>query len=191
MRNLQSGRAAAIVTISLVFGAISAWAQKVETGFDKAADFSKYKTYAWIPRVNPAANPALATILDQNIEYELNEKGLHKVDSNPDLLVKSYSGPADVQSSYAVEDPNFTATGGYPLPGGNMWGGSLAAAPNPHVMTGSITVDLIDAREKHVVWRGTAKGKVDYEKRSKMLDKASKAVMEMFKKYPPTEANQH
>src|SRR5689334_7691161 len=127
MRNLQSGRAAAIVTISLVFGAISAWAQKVETGFDKAADFSKYKTYAWIPRVNPAANPALATILDQNIEYELNEKGLHKVDSNPDLLVKSYSGPADVQSSYALEDPNFTATGGYPLPGGNMWGGSLAA----------------------------------------------------------------
>jgi hypothetical protein len=53
-------------------------------------------------------------------------------------------------------------------------------------MHGTITVDLIDARQKHLVWRATAKGKMDYNKRSKLLEQANKAVSEIFKKYPPS-----
>ena len=170
----------------LLLAVAAAWAQKVETGYDKSADFNKYKTFAFVPRVTPAANPAIAAIIDGNVEYELNQKGLRKVNSNPDLLVKVYGGPGEVQSSVAAADPNHNATGGYPMPGTTMWAGSLPATPNPQVMRGSITVDLVDASQKHIVWRGTAKGKMDYDKRSKMLDKASKAVEEMFKKYPPS-----
>jgi len=170
----------------LLLVAVSAWAQKVETGYDKSANFSKYKTYAFIPRATPAANPAIATIIDYDVEYELNQKGLRKVDNNPDLLVRVYGGPGEVESSYAAEDPSHIATGGYPMPGTTMWAGSLPATPNPQVIHGSITVDLIDAGQKHIVWRATAKGKMDYDKRSKMLDKANKAVEEMFKKYPPS-----
>ncbi len=186
MRRGRTWRALAAGGMLLLLAVAAAWAQKVETGYDKSADFSKYKTFAFVPRVTPAANPAIAAIIDGNVEYELNQKGLHKVDSNPDLLVKVYGGPGEVQSSVAAADPNYTATGGYPMPGTTMWAGSLPATPNPQVMHGSITVDLVDASQKHIVWRGTAKGKIDYDKRSKMLDKASKAVEEMFKKYPPS-----
>jgi len=52
-------------------------------------------------------------------------------------------------------------------------------------MEGAITVDLVDAKQKQLVWRATARGKMDYDKREKMLDKANKAVAAMFKKYPP------
>jgi len=101
------------VTATLFLLAVSmAWAQKVETGYDKSADFSQFKTYAWIPRTAPATNPILATLIENDIEYELNQKGLRKVDSDPDLLVKSYGGAADVQGGWATEDPNYTATGG-------------------------------------------------------------------------------
>jgi tmRNA-binding protein len=52
-------------------------------------------------------------------------------------------------------------------------------------MHGTITVDLVDARKKELVWRATAKGKMDYDKREKLLEQANKAVAEIFKKYPP------
>ena len=174
------------VVATFFLAAAAAWGQKVETGYDKSADFSKYKTYAFIPRATPAANPTIATIIDYDVEYELNQKGLRKVDNNADLLVKVYGGPGEVESSYAAEDPSHIATGGYPMPGTTMWAGSLPATPNPQVVHGSITVDLVDAQQKHIVWRATAKGKMDYDKRSKMLDKANKAVEAMFKKYPPS-----
>jgi hypothetical protein len=169
----------------LVLAVASLWAQKVQTGYDKTVDFSRYKTFAWIPSTVPATNPVLATLINADIEHELNQKGLRKVDSNPDLLVKSYGGANDVAGGFAAEDPNYTASGGAPMPGAGMWGGSLPPTPVPQVMHGSITVDLIDARQKHLVWRGTAKGKMDYDKREKLLDQANKAVSELFKKYPP------
>jgi Domain of unknown function (DUF4136) len=164
----------------------AAWGQKVKVGYDKSADFSKYKTYSWIPRTAPSTNPLLATLIDNNIDYQLNQKGLSKVDSNPDLLVKSYGGAEDVKGGWAPQDPNYTASGGAPMPGDNMWEGSLPATPVPQVIEGSITVDLVDAKQKHLVWRATATGKMDYDKRSKLLDQANKAVSEMFKKYPPS-----
>ena len=186
MRSRGAWPALAAGAAFFLLAAAAAWAQKVETGYDKSADFSKYKTYAFVPRSTPAANPTIATIIDYDVEYELNQKGLRKVDSNPDLLVKVYGGPGEVESSYAAEDPSHIATGGYPMPGTTMWAGSLPATPNPQVVRGSITVDLVDARQKHIVWRATAKGKMDYNKRSKLLDQANKAVSEMFKKYPPS-----
>jgi Domain of unknown function (DUF4136) len=176
---------ALVIGATLLVVAATAWAQKVETGYDKSADFSRYKTFALIPRTTPATNPVLAAIVDKDIEYELNQKGLRKVESNPDLLVKSYGGAGEVEGGFAPEDPNYTASGGVPLPGTTMWAGSLPLTPVPQTMHGSITVDLVDARQKQLVWRATAKGKMDYNKRSKLLEQANKAVEEMFKKYPP------
>ena len=184
MRGRTHWRTFAIGATLFVLAATTAWAQKVETGYDKSADFSRYKTYSFIPRTTPATNPLLATIVDNDIEYELNQKGLRKVDSNPDLLVKCYGGAGEVEGGFAA-DPGYTATGGAPMPGTTMWTGSLPATPVPQTMHGSITVDLVDARQKHLVWRATAKGKMDYNKRSKLLEQANKAVAAMFKKYPP------
>jgi hypothetical protein len=173
--------------ILLLLAVTTAWGQKVETGYDKAADFSKYKTYALVPRTTPAMNPTIATIVDYDVEYELNHKGLQKVDmnSNPDLLVKVYGGPGEVESGFGPDDPTHIATGGVPMAGTTMWAGSLPWSPNPQVMKGSISVDLFDTHQKHLVWRATAKDKMDYQERSKMLDKANRAVEAMFKKYPP------
>src|SRR6516165_6713320 len=128
-------RRAAVTSIFVlvVLAVASVWAQKVKTGYDKSADFSRYKTFAWIPSTVPATNPILATLINAGIEYELNQKGLSKVDSNPDLLVKSYGGADDVAGGFAAEDPGYTASGGVLMPGANMWGGSLPPTPVPQV----------------------------------------------------------
>lgn len=185
MNRRRSRTRVTLWTTIFILAAGTAWAQKIETGYDKSADFSRYKTYAWVPRTTPANNPAIAALIDSHVEYELNQKGLRKVDHDPDLLVKTYGGPGEVHGGFAAEDPSHIATGGVPLTGGTMWGGSLPPTPVPQNMEGSMAVDLIDARQNHLVWRATAKGKMDYNKRSKLLEKANKAVDEMFKNYPP------
>jgi len=172
-------------SLALLLTAAAAQAQKVEIGYDKSADFSRYKTYSMVPRTTPPMNPTIAALIDANIEYELNQKGLTETDSDPDLLVKSYGTAGDVTGGFAAEDAGHKATGGIPMAGTTMWAGSLPPTPSPQVMKGAMTVDLFDAREKHLVWRATAKGKIDYNKRSKLLDQANKAITAMFKQYPP------
>jgi hypothetical protein len=159
-------------------------AQKINTGYDKSVDFSRFKTYAWIPRTAPATEQLFATVIVADIDHELANKGLRKVDSDPDLLVTYYTG-TDVAGGFAAQDPGYTAIGGAPLPGGTMWGGSLPATPVPQVMKGTLDVDLVDARQKRLVWRGTAKTKLDYDKRLKMLDQVNNAIATLFKNYPP------
>jgi Domain of unknown function (DUF4136) len=178
-------RKLALCAALLLVAVAGARAQKIETGYDKSADFSRYKTYALVPRATPATNPLLAAIVDHDIIYELEQKGLRRVESNPDLLVKSYGGAGEVEGGYAAVDPTYNATGGAPMAGSTMWTGSLPPATQPQVMKGFITIDLLDARQNQLVWRATAKGKIDYNKRQKMLEKANKAVAEMFKKFPP------
>jgi hypothetical protein len=179
---------------ALVFGATlfllpgaSAWAQKIKTGYDKSADFSQYKTYAWIPRATPATNRVLAAIIDHDIEYELNEKGLRKVDGNADLLVQSYGGSGEVVGGYAAE-PGYTGTGGYAMPSTTMWGGTLPATPVPQIMHGTITVDLVDARQKELVWRATAKGKMDYNKTQQIAGAGEQGCVGNVQKIPAVKA---
>ena len=123
MRNRGIRPALAVSTALILLTVVTAWAQKIETGYDKSADFNRYKTYSLVPRATPATNPVLAAIIDRDIEYELEQKGLRKVDSNPDLLVKSYGGAGDVEGGYAAQDPSYNATGGAPMPGSTMWVG--------------------------------------------------------------------
>jgi hypothetical protein len=172
-----------LLPIFLLSGPIL-WGQKISTGFDKTADFSQFKTYAWVERRTPTTDPVLAAIIVADIDNQLAKKGLHKAKSNPDLLVTCYGGLTS-QSAFVAEDPGYTALGGAPLPGTSMWGGSASSATVVDVVPGTLVVDLVDARQKHLVWRATAKANLDYDKRSKLFDQANKAVAAMFKKYPP------
>jgi Domain of unknown function (DUF4136) len=160
------------------------WGQKINTGYDKTADFSQFKTYAWAERHTPATDPILAAVIVANIDSELAKKGLRKTDSNPDLLINCYGGLGS-ESAFAAEDPGYTALGGTPLPGTSMWGGSVSSDAVMQVVQGMLVVDLVDTHQKHLVWRATAKANLDYDKRSKMFDQVNKAVVAIFKNYPP------
>src|SRR5574341_1170619 len=75
----------------------SALAQEVRVDFDKGADFSKYKTFAWAKGA-PAGNPLVHQRIVAGIEAQLMAKGLRKVESNPDIVVL-YTAATDTQVS--------------------------------------------------------------------------------------------
>jgi len=180
---MRNAKTALFVILAIVS---AAWAQKIKTGYDKSADFSSFKTYAWIQQQPSPVQPLVATVIVADIEHELSARGLRKVEKDPDVLV-AYWGGADAQSAFAQTDPGHLSTGGIPPPNATMWTGSLPATAMPQVVKGTLIVDLVDARKQQLVWRATAQAKLDYEKRSKIYDTVNKVIPKMFERYPPAD----
>ena len=83
MRIAALATAAGVALIGTV-----ALAQTVNYDFDRAANFAKYKTYAWT-RGTELSDPLSHQRVVRSIESQLGLKGLNKADvgSAPDLLV--------------------------------------------------------------------------------------------------------
>src|SRR3974390_1607742 len=73
----------AVVTICSTCG----FAQKVNVGFDKSADFSKYKSYTLQEPSTPISRPLLYASVVGSIKHELETKGLAGMEHNADLTV--------------------------------------------------------------------------------------------------------
>ena len=71
--------------------------------------------------------------------------------------------------------------------GAYRWGGSRSGAARAEEITvGTLVVDMIDARTRTIVWRGTASKDVDQGASAEKRDKhARKAMEKLFKNYPP------
>jgi len=156
----------------LLLAAGSALAQKVSVDFDKTADFSRYKTYAWVTGT-PAENPLVHQRIVLGIEAQLAAKGLRKAERNPDVVI-SYHAATDTQVS-------INTFGGGPL-GGWRWGTGSATVDK--VPVGQLIVDIGDTHSRKFVWRGTASGTVSSkpEKNEKALNSA---LTKMFQNFPP------
>jgi hypothetical protein len=175
-------RSAKLAILSLLLGS-ALWAQKVNVGYDKKADFTQFKSYAWMPRQAPVARPVLAAHIAGATDEELAKKGLQKVDSNPDLLITQYGG-VDAQGGVVATDPTYMTYGGIPPPDVSVWSGSVPSAVS-HAQEGYLTMDVIDARNKQLLWRGKVKVNLDYEHKEKALAQVNKAVAKLLAKYPP------
>src|SRR5664279_290887 len=114
----------ALILCGLVVVACAAQAQKIKVEYDKAIDFSKFKTYAIDP-VDNAAKPMLRLAIQAAVQDDLTKRGLTKVDANPDLYVQMY-GSIDSDTSFSYMDPiygtgippiNYGITMWYAIPG--------------------------------------------------------------------------
>ena len=164
---------AILVVVLLTAG--SAWAQKVNVDYDHSADFTKYKTYAWMESRNPAPSDLSHRRIVEAIDQQLAAKGLRKVDRNPDLLVVYNAG---VKEQVSVQGYSY---GYYPYRWGG--GGSVYLYENVELQA-TLIVDLVDAQKQELAWRGVATDTIS-DKPEKNIKKINKAAEKMFKKFPP------
>jgi hypothetical protein len=166
----------------IVLMGFAAQAQKINVQYDKKTDFSKYKTYTWMPH-DAAARPILALDVYGAIDNQLKAKGLQKVDKGGDLVVNGYgsldegmnvSYDHDIYAAPGLDSP-ITWANGTPRPGNGV---------SIYVDKGTLVVDIADRQTKGLIWRGIAKAKVDPEQVEKTFEIAEKAVAKMFKEYP-------
>ena len=165
---------------------LGAQAQKIKVVYDKQADFSQFKTYAWAEH-GAVAHPMLTANIMGAIEQELNSRGLKQValNASPGLVIQIY-GSIDQDSTLYSNDPLYNATGGIPPFDPSFSGPMLSGQYGNTTVTihkGQLVVDLLDAANKKLVWRGMAQQNLSHNP-DKLVDQVNSAIAKMFKQYP-------
>jgi hypothetical protein len=163
----------------LILFAVSANAQKVAVGYDRAADFSKFKTYSWTAGV-PAKNPQIHQQIVAAIEEKLNASGWTRVNDGGDVLVSYHAAVVNTFDSATVARPG-------------TWGPSAGSVEQAWlVVKGSLIVEIKNPGTNQELWRAAATDTLSNEPKdvSKDVEKASKKVKKvvdkMFKGFPPS-----
>jgi hypothetical protein len=166
-------RHASLLLAGALLLATAALAQKMYVDWDHSiTDFSKYRTFAWVKSKRPARNPMTDQLVFAAIETQITGKGLQLVAKDPDLLVTYNTGLGRRRSAAIL--------------GSGLWrlGDGMAQIEDTSQDAAALEVDLVDAREKKIIWRGVASNAVA-DKNAMNAEKMRKAVANFFKKYPP------
>ncbi|WP_047547983.1 DUF4136 domain-containing protein [Psychroserpens sp. Hel_I_66] len=157
---------------------------RVAADYDKQANFSEYKTFAFL---KSGVDQAEISDLDKRrilraIETELMAQGYTKSE-NPDLLVSIFTKS---QQRVDVYNNNW-GFGGWGWGGfGPGWGWGWNQ-PNVSTTTeGTLYVDLIDANKKELVWQGMGSGVLTQRSIEKKEARINEFVSKIMEKYPPT-----
>jgi hypothetical protein len=155
---------------------LAAFAQEVQFDYNRAANFSAYKTYQWVDYKPVQVGDQL---LDQDIkravDAQLAGKGLRRVESGGGLHV----GYLAVVS----QEKQFDSVGWGP-PGWGSWGNTRVTTST--IETGKLVIGLFDPDTKQLVWRGSAAKTLDIKKDpDKNYRNLEKAMAKLFKNYPP------
>jgi hypothetical protein len=160
------------VVAALALGGCAS-SMKVSTDYDRAANFTNYKTYSWRAGT-PLPNPLNAERLVNAIDANLKAKGLTKVESGGDITV-TYHAAADK----SVDVQSFQSGGPY-----SCWGGCTTSTTVTPVTIGTVIVDMVDTKANKMLWRGNATDTVSGDPKENEA-KIQEAVHKMFEKFPP------
>ncbi len=142
--------------------------------FDHSADFSRYRSYTW-----KDTGEIADSIWDRRVESVLEDtvaaRGLKKVDREGDLLMV-------VHARFSVETQVTTWNSGW----GYGWGWGPTTTQVTQIPLGTMIVDLVDAKNNQLVWRGIANDTLQPDKQPEEREKKLRTVMAgLFADYPP------
>ena len=151
----------------LLLAAVAGPPVEYRVEYDRAADFSRYKTWSWGEGVTPALNPVNNRRIRDAIETGLAARGLSRVDNQASLLVVYHASRTTQIDIDPVKYPPPTPTG------------------TRVFQKGSIVVDLLDPTSGKVVWRGHASGVLRYGPQE-IADQVKAAVDDLMARFPPS-----
>src|SRR5262249_37504639 len=174
----------------LLLGAIPALAQDVRYDFDKDKDFSKYKTYKWVP-IKGADQPddLTAKQIKASVDAELSAKGLTKTESDDANLFVGFQTAIGTEKQFTSYNTGWGYGGGW---GGGWYGGGMGTTTTygstSTVYVGMLDLSMYDSTQKQIVWRGTVSKTLDPKAKPEKKEKnINKAVAKLLKNYPPKE----
>jgi hypothetical protein len=173
--------------LGLVILANVGFAQKVKTGYSKATDFSKYKSYTWAPLGMPIARPILFHIVTGTVDDQLQSKGLTPTDHDGDMTL-IIAGSLDMASNLVAGTPILSVPNAAP-PSMNsgLWIGANVswAVTGNSFQQGTLVLEFVDRRKNEVLWIGTVKQNIDLTQKEKSMDLVAKAITKLLKEFPP------
>jgi hypothetical protein len=177
--------AACVAVASIAAGCASG--PDIRADYDRAADFSKYRTYGFVA---PAATDtgqfkSLATqIMQSAASREMEARGYTRAE-NPDLVI-NFKGKleekTDIESTPApYYGPGWGYRGWYGAPFGG-YGGTEVTTRRYNV--GTLVMDVVDRDKRQVVYQGGVEGVVSKKMLENRETAINGAVAHIFSKYP-------
>jgi len=181
---MKTGFACALVVLVASI-ATPAAAQKVYVDFDNEAPFGSYETYSWMPTSETSladTAPLIHDRLVEMVEAAISEGGtMTKDDENPDVWITYHTETKD-------EMRLSTDQYGYSYGPGWGWdpywnrGVGMTSTTSYSYTKGTLIIDIIDAKSKKLVFRGTSTAIVP-EKPEKLTRQMEKVVKKMGKEF--------
>lgn len=119
------------------------------------------------------------------VAQQMDRRGLRYEPTNPDVLMNFYIHSQDKIKARQVPTMN---TGYYGYRGGYYdgfgMGGPAYETRIDQYTEGTLTIDMIDAKQRKLIWEGTVSGRItkkDVQNLEKLVDEA---VADVFLKFP-------
>lgn len=164
---------ACLVALTLAGGI--AQAQSITYDVDKAARFSSYRTYAWVPGVTQVDELNDKRIVEA-VDAQLAAKGLVRATggARPDVLV----------AYHVAFDKDVRVSGFSSGWGPYRFAGSSGTAYVDKLLVGTLAIDVMDGQTNAIVWRGRATKEIDPQadpqKRTRNINKAAERLLKTY-----------
>lgn len=151
-------------------------------------DFSRYSTYGF-PEQTGTDRGGYETLITDHFKAAVREqmelRGYRYVDENPDLLVNFF---ANARERTRVRTRPAASTGfGYYGYRYGLYGAWPLYDRDTEVVTypyGTANVDIVDARQKQLIWEGVAEGRIRSEHMENPRQAISEVVALLFTRFP-------
>lgn len=157
---------------------------RVSVDYDPSEDFSTYRTFTWFPRPKPATGDYRVdnSLIDQRVraavERTLAAKGYQKVEDRAPDFYANYHLQIDQKIDVRTVNRGYVDSWGY-----------YVGWPETRVTQydeGTLVIDIADARDKQLAWRGAGVGRVrSRPKPEETTRDINEAVAQILAKFPP------
>ncbi|NJD31606.1 MAG: DUF4136 domain-containing protein [Gammaproteobacteria bacterium] len=185
MLNLRLRLLACAATVALLAGCASG--PSVQSDYDKAVDFGKFRTFGFVAQVGPDSTEfkslALQT-MQKEATRQMELRG-YTLSDKPDLVI-NFKGKieekTDVESVPApYYGPGWGYYGWYGAPYGG-WGGQQVTTRRYNV--GTLVMDVVDREKRQAVFQSSIEGVVSKEAMKNREAAIAAAVDKLFARYP-------
>ncbi len=171
-----------LVALLLLIGCSS---MQIETQHSDDVDFSKYKTWNWLPEgaVKETdvrlSDPLVVARIRRAIETQLVAQGFRRETTSPDFIVTYHAAVEDHMSEKAVDNAYDSAQF-------ERYDQNWTYQYSTAWLQGTLLIDILDAQSKELVWRGSAQAEIETNEPDDKKDKrVEEAVRKMLKNFPP------
>ncbi len=179
--NLRTG-----VAVATCIAFIGCSQYDIHYDYDMDSNFASYRTYAWAPQPTAEGSTSASAAMQNNsllqdrirrsVDTAMASKGFTVNTENPDVIVVYHTG---MQNKVDVTDWGYSYAGSY-------WGWAGRDIDVYNYTEGTLLVDLVDPKQKKLVWRGSASGVVDPGRTPEQIQqRLDDVVSQMFQNYPP------
>ena len=156
---------------------------KVGYDYDRSANFNRYHTYSWVAGVQEATGDRRvdSSLVDARIrtaiDRVLGTKGYSAPqNSSPDFLVAYHAGMKDMMNGASTQ--NYI--------GDRAHGTFTTISDIQPYHEGTLTIDIVDAASRQLIWQASAKADVDQSLGPEERDaRVNSIVRAMLSRFPP------